>query len=56
LILCLSGAGIFSGCVHVAGTAGYWHTNTEGETQAKRAGFGTANLVPKDKDQGSITV
>lgn len=44
-----------SGCVRVAGTAGYSKTNSDGETAVKQAGFDTANLVPKNKAPGSIT-
>lgn len=56
VIFWLSASCIFSGCVRVAGTAGHWHTNEEGESQAKQVGFDTMNLVPKDQDQGNVTV
>jgi hypothetical protein len=52
-VLC---AVLLNGCVHVSGTAGYWHTNKEGETTAKQAGFDTANLVPNYSTPGKITV
>ena len=45
-----------SGCVRVAGSAGYRKTGADGETTEKRTSFNTANLVSKDKTQGSITV
>lgn len=44
-----------SGCVHVAGTAGYWKAGPEGQLQSKQAGFDTQNLVQKGKTPGSIT-
>jgi hypothetical protein len=56
VIFWLSASCIFSGCVRVAGTAGYWHTNEEGGAQTKQVGFDSTNLVSKDKDQGRITV
>ena len=37
---------VFSGCVRVAGTAGYWHSDTEGEGKAKQVGFDTTDFVP----------
>ncbi len=52
-VLC---AVLLSSCVRVVGTAGYWHTDQEGETTAKRAGFDTVNLVQTDQGQGSVTV
>jgi hypothetical protein len=56
LVFWLGASFIFSGCVRVAGTAGYWHANAEGEAQAKQVGFDTADLVPKGKDLGNISV
>ncbi len=35
-----------SGCVRVAGTAGYSKINSEGETTVKQAGFDTADYIP----------
>jgi hypothetical protein len=46
---------VLSGCVRVAGTAGYWHTSQEGESTAKQAGFDTAGLVPGNASPGKIT-
>ncbi|OGX11847.1 MAG: hypothetical protein A2351_01325 [Omnitrophica bacterium RIFOXYB12_FULL_50_7] len=45
-----------SGCVRVAGTAGYSKINPDGETTVKQAGFDTANLVPGAQPPGNITV
>jgi hypothetical protein len=56
LILWFVAACVFSGCVHVAGTAGYWHADAERESQNKQVSFDTANLVSKDKDPESNTV
>ena len=44
------------GCVRVAGGAGYWHTNPEGGTTAKQAGFDTADYVPGHSTPGKITI
>ena len=56
LFLCLLISGLSTGCVRAVGTAGYWHTNAEGESQAKRIGVDTANFAQKDRDQGNVTV
>jgi hypothetical protein len=47
---------LFSGCVRVAGGAGYWHTGKDGQTTAKTAGFDTADYVPGSPSPGKITV
>ena len=45
-----------SGCVRVAGTAGYAKINSNGETAVKQTGFDTANLAHGSPAPGSITV
>ena len=47
---------ILSGCVRVAGTAGYWHAGQDGPLESKQAGFDTDTLVQKGKTPGSITL
>ncbi len=47
---------LFSGCVRVAGGAGYWHTGQDGQTTAKTAGFDTADYIPGSPAPGKITV
>lgn len=44
----------FAGCVRLAGGAGYWHTDSEGEVKSKQMGFDTQNLVSGDRAPGSI--
>ena len=44
------------GCVRVAGSAGTWKTNAEGETAAKSVGFDTNTLIPGGVNEGKITV
>ncbi|MFA5160457.1 MAG: hypothetical protein WC484_08155 [Candidatus Omnitrophota bacterium] len=44
-----------SGCVRLAGGAGYWKTGASGETTAKKVGFDTADYVPGSPAPGSIT-
>ena len=46
----------FSGCVHVGGTAGYWHTDPEGGTTVKQANFDTADIIPGTPAPGKITI
>ena len=50
------GTVFLSGCVRVAGTAGYWHSGQDGQLESKQAGFDTNELVQKGKTPGSITV
>ncbi len=45
LALILAGLAV-QGCVRVAGNAGYWHSDTEGQVQSKSVGFDTQQLVP----------
>ena len=45
-----------TGCVRVAGTAGYWHAGQDGDMEAKSAGFDTNSLAQKGKTPGSITL
>ena len=52
-VLC---AVFLSGCVSMAGTAGYWNTTPEGTTAMKQASFDTNKLVQKDEAPGSVTV
>lgn len=56
ILFLLFAACVFSGCVHAGGTAGYWHTNPEGETTVKQAGFDTADIIPGTPAPGKITV
>jgi len=56
LLLCFLFSCVFSSCVHVGAGAGYWHTNSEGETTAKQASFDTANYIPGSSTAGKITV
>ena len=46
----------FSGCVRVAGGAGYWRTGPEEDTTAKRASFDTADFTPAAPPPGKIAV
>ncbi len=53
VLICLA----YSGCVRVAGTAGYWHQGPEDEEpQGKQVTLDSQKLVPSnsDKTQGSI--
>lgn len=45
-----------SGCVRVAGTAGYWKAEPDGKTAVKQASFDTNRLVQKDETAGSVAV
>lgn len=47
---------LLSGCVRVAGTAGYWKTGADGDATAKRASFDTADFMPGSPPPGDITV
>ncbi len=53
-ILCFGAICIFSGCVRVAGTAGYARATSDGDVTAKQVGFDTQKLLPKN--EGNITV
>lgn len=54
--LCLLLMLFLSGCVSVAGTAGYAKTNPNGEATVKQAGFDTADYIPSNSAPGKITV
>ena len=45
-----------SGCVRVAGGAGYYHKDSEGDVKSKKVGFDTADYVPGSPAPGKITV
>lgn len=47
---------LLSGCVRIAGGAGYWHTDKDGQTTAKTAGFDSADYIPGSPAPGTITV
>jgi len=53
-ILCLLAGCILSGCVRVAGTAGYARVTSDGDVNAKQVGFDTEKLAPKN--EGTIAV
>lgn len=51
LLLCLA----FSGCIRVAGTAGYYKQDSDDlSPKAKQVGFDTQNVVNKFKTPGSV--
>ena len=52
-VLCTA---LLSGCVRLSGGAGYWKTEADGNTVAKRASFDTANYVPGSPAPGKVTV
>jgi outer membrane lipoprotein-sorting protein len=57
IFLCLITLSIFaSGCVGVAGTAGFWKPEPDGKTAVKQASFDTNRLVQKDEAAGSVAV
>ena len=56
LLLCFLAASFLSGCVRVAGTAGYWKTGQDGDLESQQASFDTDRLVQKGKTPGSVTI
>ena len=49
------GAVFLCGCVHLAGTAGYWNAGPDGQPVTKQTGFDTDQVVNKGKTPGSVT-
>lgn len=56
MLLCFLFSGLFASCVRVAGTAGYFKINPDGETTVKRAGFDTADYIPGNSTAEKVTV
>lgn len=54
VFLCVFASWFLSSCVRMAGTAGYWTTNADGESKIKKAGFDTADYVPGSPASGRI--
>lgn len=48
---------VFSGCIRLAGKAGYYHQGPDEDApQVKEAGFDTAQMFPSSKSTGSIEI
>jgi hypothetical protein len=47
---------LFSGCIRLTGSAGYWKKGSEDEApKSKTVGFDTQDLVDPDRPKGNIT-
>ena len=48
---------VFSGCIRLTGTAGYWHKDEDGEAaKGKSVTLDTNDLVNPDRTKGNIAV
>lgn len=41
---------LLPGCVRVAGTAGSWHANPDGQVESRQAGFDTQKIFSKGEE------